>query len=118
MIRRPPRSRLSSSSAASDVYKRQGNSAQVNNRPDSAFNPQHEYVFMLSEVDPDMHLAVERSLPFAWSAYHARYFMINGRSMPDTLAPNNASWLPTQPYGALVHIRPYDAAVSYTHLRA
>jgi len=91
------------------VVRPAGNSAQVNNRPDSAFNPQHEYVFMLSEVDPDMHLAVERSLPFAWSAYHARYFMINGRSMPDTLAPNNASWLPTQPYGALVHIRPYDA---------
>ena len=35
-----------------------------------------------------------------------RYFMINGRSMPDTLAPNNASWLPNQPYGALVHIQP------------
>ena len=38
--------------------------------------------------------------------------MINGRSMPDTLAPNNASWLPTQPYGALVHIQPYDAATN------
>ena len=42
----------------------------------------------------------------------ARYFMINGRSMPDTLAPNNASWLPNQPYGALVHIQPYDAATN------
>ena len=38
--------------------------------------------------------------------------MINGRSMPDTLAPNNASWLPNQPYGALVHIQPYDAATN------
>ena len=38
--------------------------------------------------------------------------MINGRSMPDTLAPNNASWLPNQPYGALVHIKPYDAATN------
>ena len=28
--------------------------------------------------------------------------------MPDTLAPNNASWLPNQPYGALVHIKPYN----------
>ena len=36
--------------------------------------------------------------------------MINGRSMPDTLAPNHASWLPRQPYGALVHIKPYDAS--------
>ena len=38
--------------------------------------------------------------------------MINGRSMPDTLAPNNASWLPNQPYGAMVHIKPYDAATN------
>ena len=81
----------------------------VNDRPDSAFNINNEYVFMLSEVDPNLHLAVERSQPIDWKAFRARYFMINGRSMPDTLAPNNASWLPNQPYGALVHIRPYDA---------
>ena len=81
----------------------------VNDRLDSAFNINNEYVFMLSEVDPNLHLAVERSQPIDWKAFRARYFMINGRSMPDTLAPNNASWLPNQPYGALVHIRPYDA---------
>ncbi len=67
-------------------------------------------MFLLSEVDPEVHLAVERSQPVDWSAYTARYFMINGRSMPDTIAPNNASWLPTQPYSAFVHIKPYDAA--------
>jgi hypothetical protein len=63
---------------------------------------------MLSEVDPDLHLAVERGEPFDVTAYNARYFLINGRSMPDTLAPNKAAWLPSQPYGALVHIQPYD----------
>ncbi len=41
--------------------------------------------------------------------------MINGRSFPDTIAPNDAPWLPTQPYSALVHIQAishadYDAA--------
>ena len=87
-------------------------SAQVNDRADSAFSPQHEYVYLLSEVDPDVHLAVERNQPVDWSAYNARYYLINGRSMPDTLAPNNASWLPSQPYGALVHIKPYDAATN------
>ncbi len=87
-------------------------SCQVNNRADSAYSPTHEYVFMLSEVDPDLHLAVERKQPIDWKAFRARYFMINGRSMPDTLAPNNASWLPNQPYGALVHIRPFDAAAN------
>ncbi|HEY3716859.1 MAG TPA: multicopper oxidase domain-containing protein [Jatrophihabitantaceae bacterium] len=85
---------------------------QVNDRSDSAFAPGKEYVFLLSEVDPDVHLAVERSQPIDWSKYTARYFMINGRSMPDTLAPNNASWLPTQPYGALVHIKPYDSVTN------
>ncbi len=83
-------------------------SCKVNDRADSAYSPTHEYVFLLSEVDPDLHLAVEKKQPIDWNAFKARYFMINGRSMPDTLAPNNASWLPNQPYGALVHIRPYD----------
>ncbi|WP_374971274.1 multicopper oxidase domain-containing protein [Terrabacter sp. BE26] len=87
-------------------------SGQVNDRSDSAFNPQHEYVFLLSEIDPDVHLAVERKQPVDWSAYNARYYMINGRSMPDTLAPNKASWLPNQPYGALVHVKPWDAATN------
>jgi len=90
------------------VVRPAGHPSQVNNRADSAFTPGKEYVFLLSEVDPDVHLAVERGQPVDWSAYTARYFMINGRSMPDTLAPNNASWLPAQPYGATVHIKPYD----------
>ena len=90
------------------VVRPQGAPNQVNDRPDSAFNPAHEYVFLLSEIDPDVHLAVERGEPIDWSSYRARYYMINGRSMPDTLAPNHASWLPSQPYGALVHVQPYD----------
>jgi FtsP/CotA-like multicopper oxidase with cupredoxin domain len=91
------------------VVRPAGHPNQVNDRADSAFNPDKEYVFLLSEVDPDVHLAVERHQPIDWNAYTARYFMINGRSMPDTLAPNHASWLPNQPYGALVHIKPHDA---------
>ncbi len=90
---------------------------QVNDRPDSQFGTPdaadplpREYLFLLSEVDPDVHLAVERGQAVDWRNYTARYFMINGRSMPDTIAPNGASWLPTQPYGAMVHIKPYDAS--------
>jgi FtsP/CotA-like multicopper oxidase with cupredoxin domain len=91
------------------VVRPVGHPDQVNDRADSAFNPDHEYVFLLSEVDPDLHLAVERHDPVDWTKFRARYYMINGRSMPDTLAPNHASWLPTQPYGALVHVKPWDA---------
>lgn len=91
------------------VVRPAGHSTQVNSRADSAFNPANEYLFMLSEIDPEAHLAVERGGAIDWTTYKARYFLINGRSMPDTMAPNNASWLPNQPYGALVHIRAYDA---------
>ncbi len=94
------------------VVRPAGHPNQVNNRADSRFDPGHEYVFLLSEVDPDVHLAVERGARVDQNSYKARYFMINGRAMPDTLAPNNASWLPNQPYGALVHIKPYDATTN------
>lgn len=77
---------------------------------DTAFDPQHEYLHLLSEIDPVLHLAVERRRSFNLGAYAARYFLINGRSMPDTIAPNNAAWLPAQPYGSTIHIKPKDAS--------
>ena len=76
----------------------------------SAFDPKHEYLHLLSEIDPAFHQAVERKQPFNLATLHPRYFLINGRSMPDTLAPNDAAWLPAQPYGANVHIQPKDPA--------
>ena len=42
------------------VVRPAGHPSQVNDRADSAFNADNEYVFLLSEVDPDLHLAVER----------------------------------------------------------
>jgi FtsP/CotA-like multicopper oxidase with cupredoxin domain len=92
------------------VVRPAGHPDQENDRADSAFDPAHEYLYLLSEVDPDLHLAVERGRAYNFTNYRARYFLINGRSMPDTLAPNHAPWLPNQPYGALIHVRPYDAA--------
>jgi hypothetical protein len=38
--------------------------------------------------------------------------MINGRSAPDTIAPNGAPWLPAQPYGALATVVPWDPATN------
>lgn len=79
---------------------------QAYDDPASVFDTQHEYLHLLSEIDPVVHLAVERNRAFDLSALRPRYFLINGRSMPDTIAPNNAAWLPSQPYGAMVHILP------------
>jgi FtsP/CotA-like multicopper oxidase with cupredoxin domain len=94
------------------VVRPKGHPDRENDRADSAFDPAHEYLYMLSEVDPDAHLAVERKRAYNWNNYTPRYFMINGRSMPDTISPNHAAWLPNQPYGALIHIRPYDEATN------
>jgi FtsP/CotA-like multicopper oxidase with cupredoxin domain len=72
------------------------------------FNPAAEYFLVFSEIDPMLHMAVEQGLPYNMNNYRARYWMINGRSFPDTVAPNGAEWLPNQPYGSLLYIHPYD----------
>lgn len=72
------------------------------------FNPDAEFIMMLSEIDPMLHAAVEQGLPYNMNNYRPRYWMINGRSFPDTIAPNGAAWLPNQPYGSLIHIYPFN----------
>jgi FtsP/CotA-like multicopper oxidase with cupredoxin domain len=74
------------------------------------FNPAAEYVMLLSEIDPALHQAVEQHRTYDTTAIHPRYWLINGRSFPDTIADNAAPWLPAQPYGAMVHIRPRNTA--------
>jgi FtsP/CotA-like multicopper oxidase with cupredoxin domain len=93
------------------------------------FDPTREYLHLLSEIDPDLHACFEAAArgqistptkttaPFAstctnvpysydMTRYKPRYWMIDGRSFPDTIAPNNSQHLPAQPYSALVHITP------------
>jgi FtsP/CotA-like multicopper oxidase with cupredoxin domain len=67
------------------------------------FDPTTEFVQVLSDVDPAIHRAVEQGRTPDMLTLYPRYFMMNGRSFPDTIAPNNASWLPNQPYNAFVH---------------
>jgi FtsP/CotA-like multicopper oxidase with cupredoxin domain len=79
------------------------------NRADSKFTASEEFIAILSEIDPFLHQAVEQGLNFNMNNYRARYWMLNGRGFPDSVADNGASWLPDQPYGALARIHPYDA---------
>ncbi len=74
------------------------------NRADSKFDPDEEFMVLLSEIDPYLHQAVEQGKPFNMNRYHPRYWLINGRGFPDSIADNGASWLPTQPYGALAQV--------------
>jgi len=83
-----------------------------------SFDASREYLYILSQIDPDLHSAVEINKTYNYNTSKARYFFINGRSMPDTLAPNKAAWLPSQPYGSLIHIhssevQPASALVRY-----
>jgi len=88
----------------------------VNHRLDSQFNPATEFLVLLSEIDPYLNQAVERGLSFNMANYHPRYWLINGRGFPDSMAPNGASWLPSQPYGALARVQQFqdnDALPNY-----
>jgi hypothetical protein len=78
------------------------------------FLPSTEYMMLLSEIDPNLHSAVELGQPYDVTQLHPRYWLINGRAFPDTIAPNNAAWLPNQPYSALVHVKVTDPLVNGT----
>jgi FtsP/CotA-like multicopper oxidase with cupredoxin domain len=80
------------------------------NRADSRFTPSEDFMVLLSEIDPYQHQAVEQGTSFNINNYHPRYWLINGRGFPDSIADNFASWLPSQPYGALAEVSPYNAA--------
>lgn len=76
--------------------------------PIGTFSPANEYVMLLSELDPALHQAVELGQPYDVTQLHPRYWLVNGRAFPDTIAPNDAAWLPSQPYSSLVHIQVND----------
>jgi FtsP/CotA-like multicopper oxidase with cupredoxin domain len=86
----------------------------VYNRADSQFtntaSDPEEFMALLSEIDPFQHAAWEVSANsgqnFDMNKYRARYWLINGRGFPDSIADNFAPWLPAQPYGALARIYP------------
>ena len=82
-------------------------------RADSRFNPDAEFMLLLSEIDPYLNAKVLKGTSaFNMNSYHPRYWLVNGRGFPDSIADNFASWLPTQPYGSLAPIYPYDATAN------
>ena len=81
---------------------------QAYNSADSQYTVGEEFLILLSEIDPYQHDAVENGTPFDINEYHPRYWLINGRGFPDSVADNGASWLPSQPYGALARIHPFN----------
>jgi FtsP/CotA-like multicopper oxidase with cupredoxin domain len=97
----------------------------VNGRADSQFTTgtpfssapgapalNEEYMVLLSEIDPYLNQAVEQGQGngFDFNYYQPRYWMINGRGFPDSIADNFSPLLPDQPYGALARIHPISAS--------
>jgi FtsP/CotA-like multicopper oxidase with cupredoxin domain len=78
---------------------------QAYNHADSAFD--HEYLFFLSDMDPNIHDAVAAgNLSPDTTSHFAVYWMINGRTAPDTMAAAGAPWLPHQPYNIMPMMHP------------
>jgi FtsP/CotA-like multicopper oxidase with cupredoxin domain len=92
------------------VVRPSGHPDRAYNDLDTAFNTDAEYVMLMSEVDPDLHHAVEVGSAYDITKYHPRYWMLNGRSFPDTILPNDTGALPTQPFSSLVHVQPKTAS--------
>jgi len=83
---------------------------QAYSHPDTTFN--HEYLFLLTEMDPSIHELVESQVlagttpSVDFSTYAATLWFINGRNGPDTLLESNVDWLPNQPYNIVPRMHP------------
>ncbi len=78
-------------------------------------NNSEEFMVLLSEIDPFLNQAIERidsgrTSNYNFDNYHPRYWLVNGRGFPDSIADNGAAWLPNQPYGALAEVREFKGA--------
>ena len=93
--------------------------AAAYNHPEACYD--REYLFQFSEMDPIIHRQAEEqvlalstctagtpgcSLNVPTEPYHAVYFLINGRSMPDLMDTNYAFEYPHQPYNGNPHMHP------------
>jgi FtsP/CotA-like multicopper oxidase with cupredoxin domain len=86
-----------------------------------------EYLWQWGEIDPAIHAQAEaqvKATPTCTSArgclsvvtepYHPRYYVINGRSMPDDMDADYAPNYPAQPYNGNPHMHPLDAVLIRT----
>jgi len=63
-----------------------------------------EFALLLNEVWTTPHDNLEAIQETVWPDYDPNYWVINGRSYPDTLLPNNDSDLPAQPLSSLIQV--------------
>src|SRR3990172_9332429 len=79
---------------------------QAYNHADSQYD--HEYLFLLSEMDPRVHAFDEagRMDLVDTTTYFPVYWFINGRAAPDTMSSAPDPLLPHQPYNCMPMMHP------------
>ncbi|HWQ14415.1 MAG TPA: multicopper oxidase domain-containing protein [Roseiflexaceae bacterium] len=76
------------------------------NDGDGSTGYQREFALLLNEIWTTPHDNLEAIQETVWPDYHPNYWVINGRSYPDTLLPNNDPSLPSQPISSLIQVNP------------
>ena len=72
----------------------------------------HEYLFLLSEIDLQVHQAAEDQssgpgpIDVGTGEFKSNYWLLNGRAAPDTMAAAGTGVLPSQPYNSLPRMHP------------
>jgi FtsP/CotA-like multicopper oxidase with cupredoxin domain len=75
---------------------------------------EREFALLLNEIDQRPHDGLEQIQEFVWSDYEPQYWIINGRSYPDTVAlggANTPANLIFQPISSLMQVNPGDRAL-------
>jgi len=67
-----------------------------------------EFLFLITEIDPRIHEAVESGSISSvdTTIFFPVYWLLNGRTAPDDMAPANSPFLPNQPYNCLPRMHP------------
>lgn len=95
-------------------YGYDANNPTAYGHPDSSYD--REYLFVLSEMDPVIHDMVAFGDSFLGTDvlgdYFSKYWFINGRTGPDTMAGAAVPWLPTQPYNILPQLHPGERVLA------
>ncbi|MBO8128415.1 MAG: multicopper oxidase domain-containing protein [Peptococcaceae bacterium] len=63
---------------------------------------EREVLIFLTELDAEPHYLVANVQEFDWTEYSPEYWLISGRSYPDTVKPGNEPTLPLQPFSSLI----------------
>lgn len=87
-----------------------GCTASAYDHPGTCFD--REYLFLLSEIDLDVHRAAEAQasgpgpIDVGDAPYRSEYWLLNGRAAPDTMGMAGGELLPTQPYNCMPRMHP------------